>query len=221
MCFSAAASFAVAGVAGITGLATLRLIRRREEAMLAAFPMIFASQQAVEGALWLQLNGPASCLLTNVFIVYAEVLWPIIAPLGLMLVEPGKTRRRVMQGLLGGGIFLAIYLGAKIVASPYEVSAATAQLRYENGLHYPWAIYPVYLAVTCGPFLLSSHVPLRQLGILLVIGFGMSAYFYRYVFISVWCFFAAGASVLVFRYFALSASVETSIGSGDLTPRGR
>src|SRR5262249_22728319 len=53
MCFSAAASFSAAGLLGLTGIATLAQVRNRAELPLAFTPLLFAAQQAVEGALWL------------------------------------------------------------------------------------------------------------------------------------------------------------------------
>ena len=205
MCFSATASFVMAGVAGATGIACLRIVQRRREILLGAFPLLFAVQQAVEGGVWMSLRGSSAgaCALTATFVLFAEVLWPLLVPIALILVESSAWRKRLMQGLFILGSLLAAYLLFKMWQSPYASFAATLHIRYENGLDYPYAIYPVYLMVTCGPFLLSTHLALRQLGVVLLGGFLVAAYFYWYTFVSVWCFFAAGASILVYRHFAM------------------
>ena len=212
MCFSATASFVMAGVAGATGIACLHAVKERRELLLGAFPMLFAAQQAVEGGVWLSLGAATTgaCALTATFILFAEVLWPLLVPLALLLVENTPWRKQLMQGLLIVGAALAAYLLFKMGVSPYNATATTFHIRYENGLDYSYAIYPVYLAVTCGPFVLSTHRALRQLGAVLVCGFLVAGYFYWYTFVSVWCFFAAGASILIYRHFAIRRAVSDS-----------
>ena len=63
-------------------------------------PMLFASQQAVEGALWLQLSGgngqEAVAASSLIFLVFAKVLWPAYTAFAMLLIEPD---------LRGGGLF--------------------------------------------------------------------------------------------------------------------
>ena len=65
MCFSAPASFVAAAVTGAVGVAAMMRVHRREELPLAAMPLFFAVQQAIEGFLWLSLRrlrpGPPLC----------------------------------------------------------------------------------------------------------------------------------------------------------------
>ena len=103
MCFSATASFTAAAVVGSIGIATLwKAAARRDRAVLpiAAFPILFAAQQAVEGLLWLDLARPepGACrpFLTHAFLGYAEVFWPVFAPLAAWSIEPVLWRRRLI-----------------------------------------------------------------------------------------------------------------------------
>ena len=57
MCFSATASFTVAAIAGAAGVASLTQVTRKQDLLLAAFPLLFGAQQAVEGMLWLALGA--------------------------------------------------------------------------------------------------------------------------------------------------------------------
>ena len=62
MCFSATASFTAAAIVGSIGAVTLwKAARLRDRALLpiAAFPVLFALQQTVEGLLWLELARTA------------------------------------------------------------------------------------------------------------------------------------------------------------------
>ena len=80
MCFSATASFSAASITAVIGVATLRQVQHPRELPLAAMPLIFAVQQAIEGALWLQLSAARSkeavAALSLNFLVFAKVLWP-------------------------------------------------------------------------------------------------------------------------------------------------
>ncbi len=66
---------------------------------LAATPALFAVQQAIEGLPWLEPpaapDGSASTGLTPLFLLFAEVLWPVYAPIAVMLIEPDPRRRRL------------------------------------------------------------------------------------------------------------------------------
>ena len=55
MCFSATASFSAASITAVIGIATLRQVKHPRELLLAAMPLLFAVQQAIEGALWVSL----------------------------------------------------------------------------------------------------------------------------------------------------------------------
>jgi hypothetical protein len=78
MCFSATASFSAASITAVIGVATLWQVKHRRELLLAAIPLIFAFQQAIEGALWLHLSagssGEAVAALSLSFLVFAKVL---------------------------------------------------------------------------------------------------------------------------------------------------
>lgn len=80
MCFSAQVSFGTAALTGVTGIAALSRATRATEVPFAAMPLLFAVQQAVEGARWLALSQAGSAAissaLANVFMTIAIVLWP-------------------------------------------------------------------------------------------------------------------------------------------------
>ncbi len=54
---------------------------------------------------------------------------------------------------------------------------------------------------TCVPLLLSSHPILRVLGAVVAVGGAISAYAYYATFTSVWWFFAAADSTLLYFHF--------------------
>ncbi|RIK91837.1 MAG: hypothetical protein DCC73_14810 [Proteobacteria bacterium] len=206
MCFSATASFSAAGVTAILGIACLSRARRWRETTLASFPLLFAAQQAIEGFLWLRLgNGDNDAItaLSVAFLLFAQVLWPMLAPIGVLLVEPDQRRRLAMKGLAALSVFVAAYLLYVMVKSPYEVSVIGGSLRYATDMRTPLPGGKVlYAASTVLPLLLSSHRPLAVMGGIVAVGLAVSLYAFQMTFISVWCFFAAAASTVLYFHFA-------------------
>ena len=207
MCFSATASFTAAAVAGSIGIATLwKAAGHHDRAILpiAAFPTLFALQQAVEGLLWLDLAQPApgACrpFLTHAFLGYAEIFWPVFAPLAAWLIEPVQWRRRlILICVIVGGV-LSAYLFMKMIGSPYTASAATGHIVYRNDISYPKGIEIPYVLATTISLLLSSHRMIQLLAVVILGGFAIAYWSYHQSYISVWCFFAAAASVIVYLF---------------------
>src|SRR5580692_8713144 len=108
MCFSATASFAAAATLGLIGAITVRKASSWQERPLAAIPLVFAAQQAVEGALWLALGGVhlaiSTLLLTNSYAFVALAIWPIYSPVAVALIERDRPRRPAMIGLIALGM---------------------------------------------------------------------------------------------------------------------
>ena len=205
MCFSAAASFSVAALTGLTGVAAIRQVATPRELPLAATPLLFAFQQIAEGLLWLRLTDPdpgfSTVPLSFTFLLFAEVIWPAYTGVAVLLIEPAPRRRYALKGIIAIGLVLAGELLRELLADlpMAEVSGRSiAYGRYAAPLsldHIP------YLAATMLPLLISSHGAIRIFGILMSAGFLVSAYVYTETFVSVWCFFAAAASIMLYLYF--------------------
>jgi hypothetical protein len=207
MCFSATASFTAAAVAGSIGTVTLwKAAKLRDPALLpiAAFPVLFALQQAVEGFLWLDLAQPepGTCrpFLTHAFLGYAEIFWPLFAPVAAWLIEPNLRRRRLIALCVLTGAAVSTYLLVKMLGNPYTASAATGHIVYSNGVTYPRGIEIPYVLATTISLLLSSHRLIQLLAIVILGGFAVAWWSYHQSYISVWCFFAAVSSVIVFVF---------------------
>jgi hypothetical protein len=212
MCFSATASFTAAAIVGGIGVATLwKAAGHHDRAVLpiAAFPAVFAAQQAVEGLLWLELARAEAnaCrpLLVHGFLGYAELFWPIFAPLAALLIEPVRWRRWMILICLATGFMLSAYLLWKMIGNPYTASAATGHIVYRNAVDYPDGIEIPYVIATTIPLLLSSHRMIQLLALVILGGFAVAFVSYRQSYISVWCFFAAVASVLVYLFVRQAA----------------
>lgn len=205
MCFSAAASFTAASVAASAGVLTVASVSRAREIPLAGAPLVFALQQALEGALWLALpHGGTSLLalcLANGFVVCAMVVWPVLAPVAVGLVEPVRLRRNLIYWLVPLGLAFAAYSAFDIASHPYHAVISYRSLCYVNDSPYPSYAIAIYMAATCGGFLLSSQGTLRIFGLVIVAAFIISIALFETVLVSVWCFFAAIASAILLFHF--------------------
>jgi len=205
MCFSAEASFLTAAVTGLIGIATLTQVDKAREVPLAAIPLIFAAQQAVEGGLWLTLpiapNSGLSSLLTHGFLFFSLLFWPVFAPFAAWSMEPEQMRRRAMLVCLVLGIAVAGYFLPVVTIEPHTACISGGHIAYFSGNGAPLPIGSLYLIATGVALLISSHRAVALLGWVVFLGSIVSYIFYWHAFISVWCFFASGASVVLLIHF--------------------
>jgi hypothetical protein len=205
MCFSAPASFLAAAVTGAAGAAAMMRVHRREELPLAAMPLFFAVQQAIEGFLWLSLQaspgGPPSSLLIQLFLHFALVFWPVFAPLTVLLIEPDPRRRRWIGVCLVSGIVVAVYFLWSLNTSPQTASIEGGHIVYSGDPGLPLAVRVLYPVATCIGPVLSSLRAVRLLGAILIAASLVAYLAYWQAFTSVWCYFAAAASgVILFQF---------------------
>ena len=204
MCFSAAASFTASGVLVTIGLLTLRKTNIKHEWLLASIPFLFAIQQFTEGVLWLSLKhhvdiGTYWPIL--IYSIFVGIIWPILVPLGILLSEKEYRRRLliIIPIILGTGIgFYSIWS-----LTHYGVTAQVQDrcILYETNAYSGIYVIIAYLMATCAAFFFSSHKSVVIIGIVNVIAFFTAFYFYRVHLTSIWCFFAAAISVLLYLHF--------------------
>jgi len=200
MCFSAAASFTASAVLGVTGAATLGKTKNRRAWLLSAVPLLFALQQFVEGWLWLSLSRwPNYTLpLTHVFLFFALFLWPIYTPLMILLLEPSKIRRIIISLFCVAGAIVGIVFYVNYLQQPEAARVVGKCLYYPNKIFYPDLLKYLYILVTVGSGLISSRITAKIFCLLVLIGSIITYYFYSVNFTSVWCFFAAAISVVLY-----------------------
>ena len=104
ICFSATASFASGAVLLAVGSIAVRRAHKPDYAY-AAIPLLFGIQQIIEGGLWLVLAERASSqqCLTVGYLGFANILWPIYAPLAIWLMEPGARGETLSIAFAGEG----------------------------------------------------------------------------------------------------------------------
>lgn len=203
MCFSATASFSAAALTGAVGVVTLTHVRSPQELPLAGMPLLFGIQQAIEGTLWLILprDGAVAHALVGAFAIIALAIWPPLVPIAISLVERQRARRMLLATLIPAGLAVAVYSALDMVQHPFSASLSSAGVCYVNGVSYSKAAFAAYLMCTCLPPLLSTDRRLKVIGAVVALGMIVSFAFYYVSFISVWCFFAAITSALIFMFF--------------------
>jgi len=205
MCFSAAANFVGSGVLGTIGAVTLTRVRHRRELLFAALPMLFAVHQFIEGFVWLGLDGILSPGVTRAmgaaFMLYAQGLLPLLLPLSVWLFEPNsKTRKRMVPFMvIGGGTTL--YILWALTAYSFEVYIVGNSLVYVNPATNHMTVAILYVIATCGSLFFSKVNDMVIFGAAnLIILLAVMAV-KRYAFTSLWCAYAAVASVIILAYF--------------------
>ena len=203
MCFSATASFIAGAGLTVLGIATLRAARRRAEIPFAAIPLMFGLQQMVEGALWLSFRFDAprmNVAMTYLFSMFSHVLWPIFVPFAIGLLETVPWRRKVIWGFQGIGLLAGLYLLFLIIK--YPVTAVVAKnIVYISPHFYKIPVMLLYVAATCVSCFFSSNSTIRLFGALALMLFVVAYGFFAVALFSVWCFFAALLSAIIFVHF--------------------
>lgn len=206
MCFSATASFAAGGFLLGLGAITLKTARHAREIPFAAIPLWFAVQQLIEGVIWWTFSHDVSLLnsvMTHVYSFFSHVLWPAYIPLAVLLMEPAGWRRHALSAIVAAGTLVGVYLLYVLVAFPVVSQPVGQHIEYVSPHFFAALTMTLYLIATTASLLLSAHQRVRVFGAASMLAFAVAYAFYARWFISVWCFFAALLSVLV--YFHLVA----------------
>ncbi|WP_136420411.1 DUF6629 family protein [Herbaspirillum sp. ST 5-3] len=207
MCFSATASF-VAGVSlSAIGGATLKRARRRTEIPFALIPLLFGIQQIIEGLLWLSFRYHAPVLnatTTYAFSVFSHTLWPIFVPFSVGLLEPVTWRKNIISAFQILGLGIGLYLLYFIVKYPVT-AVAEEHIVYVSPHFYQIPAMLLYLAATCVVSFFSSHRLVKVFGALALVLFFVAYWFYTAALFSVWCFFSAVLSAIIYLYFRANA----------------
>ena len=215
MCFSATASFVAGGTLAATGGLTLSKARTKKELPLASIPLLFGVQQAIEGVVWVSFGSTViNTIAANTFLFFAYVLWPIFVPIAVLLVENHPLRRKILQIFSVLGFVIGAYLLYFLFVEPGTAHILNQSIAYDFRHVYDLLYVAPYVIVTTVSGMVSSHRVLNIFGVATLIAFFVSQWFYNINFISVWCFFAAILSVLIFWHFIKKPVAERLVDTG-------
>jgi len=205
VCFSATANFVGSGVLGSVGVVTLTRVKHRRELLFASLPTLFAVHQFIEGFVWLGLDGIFSPAVAHdmgaAFMLYAQGLLPFLLPMSVVLFEPDRNSRRRMLPFLVLGVATALYILWALTAFPLQLYVRQNSIVYSNQATNNTAVAVLYVIATCGTLFFSKIRMMvvfgaANLAILLTV-----MVYKRYAFTSLWCAYAAVASVIILAYF--------------------
>ena len=214
MCFSAKASFAAAGALSIIGLASVKQVRTKKLIPFALSPLFFALQQLSEGFVWITLmHGDTTSIMhwasVYTFLFFAAMFWPLWVPFSLYCIETIRTRKQILS------VFIWCGVGIALILLLYWIVRVKQAIIINHHINYPIAYYPfgidqkysvvgayilslLYGIIIVAPFFISTLPYSKLLGFIIGMGALIAYIFYLVAFASVWCFFAAICSGMIY-----------------------
>ncbi len=203
MCFSPEASFTGGIIISAIGVITVRKVHKPSQILFACIPLFFGFQQFAEGSLWLMLRSTEHNLFkeisTYVFLITAQVIWPVMIPLSVLFLEESKRKKKILLALLLVGIILSGYYAFCLFSFTVTPVIEGFHIKYQNDFPRSLAMTATifYLIATITPLFVSSVKKTHLLGIMMASSCIVTAIFFTQYLTSVWCFFAALISGVV------------------------
>jgi hypothetical protein len=211
VCFSTTADV-VAGTAlvPVAGL-SLHAVEGPREIPFAALPALFAAHQLIEALVWAGQDGDVSAGVAHAaavaYVLIALPLLPTLFPLAVLLIEPRATRHRIAP-FLAVGVVVSAVLGWSVLRNGVAVTEHAHTLEYAVGVSDGWLWSVLYVGATMGSALMSSHRLIVAFGVVNGIGLTAVAIAYTAAFTSLWCVYAALASILVMAHLRRAATTH-------------
>ena len=204
MCFSAEASFAGGVIISAIGVATIKEVHKPSQMLFAGIPLFFGIQQITEGLLWVTIPLPdfinIQKISTYLFLTMALVIWPFMIPLSVSMMEEDRKRKKILGLFIIPGLLLSTYYLVCLILFRIQPQISGYHILYTND--FPRAlsnpVFIIYLFVTITPLFISGIKRTWIMGILMTLSCLVTAIFFTQFLTSVWCFFAALISVVVF-----------------------
>jgi hypothetical protein len=204
VCFSAEADFVSGAVIGAIGIATLTKVERPRELPLAVLPLAFALHQIAEGFVWRDLDSGtphATGVAVYLYVAFAWVVLPVLAPFAIMILEPPGRRRRTIGLFVALGAIAGAYLAVAIVRGDVSAHAVEHTIQYGGAGRYAAAATVLYVVATCGAPLLSGFRAIVWFGVANIVAVAAFVIIQAEGLTSLWCTWAAVVSVLIYLQF--------------------
>jgi hypothetical protein len=158
-----------------------------------------------------------NAVMTHVYSFFSHVLWPVYVPVAVLLIERLRWRRRALLVFVAAGVAVSAYLPYFLVAFPIVSRPVGQHIEYVSPHFFTAAAMTLYLMSTTLSQFLSTHRTVKVFGVLALLFFAAAYFFYATRFISVWCFFAALMSAVVYLHFVFAgprAGHDALLGAG-------
>ena len=130
----------------------------------------------------------------------ADAIWPMMIPLSVLFMEENKKRKKILWVLLALGFSLSLYYAFCILFFNVYPQITGYHILYKNDFPKSFAIpaFIIYLIATITPLFISSIKKTKLLGIFMFLSCLVTAIFFTQFLLSVWCFFAALISGVIY-----------------------
>jgi hypothetical protein len=142
------------------------------------------------------------------FMLYAQGLLPFLIPLAVYLFEASASRRRRMLPFVVIGTGTTLYMLWALIAYPLQISVKGNSIVYINQATNNTTLAILYVIATCGSLFFSKVKDMVLFGAANLIILLTVMAVKRYAFTSLWCAYAAVASIIILAYFWKSAGIR-------------
>lgn len=199
MCFSHTVSFTAAAVlipAGAFALHRASTVDRRYMA-LCALPIFFGMQQFLEGMVW--VSGAENDLVATsqyslAYMFFSWLAWPIWVPVSGLFLETSRRKPLylafiIVGAILGGVQYLPYFAhDGWLVTRFLERAVSYEDRELLDAIIGRQATYAIYVVIVILPLLVSSAREARIFGLLVTVVLIVTYVFFRYAYVSVFCF---------------------------------
>lgn len=204
MCFSTTASFVSGSVLTAIGVASFARVKYSNQILLACIPFVFAVQQFSEGFVWLSLLDDSyhsyQKLATTFFLFFAIVVWPAWVPCSFFLIETERVRKIILGVISIVGLLFSVLSTYYLFNYDSVASIIPYHIHYE--LDIPYKIKVVigisYIVPTIVSHFVSSNKKVVLMGVCVLLSYFITRLYFNEEVISVWCFFSALISMVIF-----------------------
>ena len=141
------------------------------------------------------------------------------------VMEAVRWRKKAIFAFEAAGVAVGLYLLYFIVTRPVVAAVVGKHIVYVSPHFYLIPVMVSYLAATCVSCFFSSHGFVKLFGVLALLSFIAAYLFHAMAFFSIWCFFAAILSLLIYlrlRFrdlggFPKEAALPPAIARGAVT----
>ena len=175
--------------------------------MLAAYPLAFGLQQAIEGAVWHGINSGNQSLVdyaAQYYVFFSHFFWLFWVPFSVYYMEKAGARKRflgiltIIGALYGLSLFIPLILGEGwLVVELVRDSILYSTTTIYDGIIDRQVVRGIYALQVFLALVLSSNPRVRVFGVMILISVTGAFVFFKYAFVSVWCFFAAILSAYI------------------------
>ena len=227
MCFSAAVSYAAAGLLIPAGAVAMSRAYQndRQYLAIATLPGLFGFQQLFEGLLWTAATQGAGSRIQTFSLAYmffTWLAWPVWVPFATYFVEPCNRRHlylvfAILGGMLGAMQFIPYFAHEGwLVVKFFDYAISYEGTVLFDSIMHRELTYVVYLFVILAPLLTSSKRSLNIFGLLILVVIAVTYTFFSYAYISVFCFGGAVMSAyLIYVVFRETGKKPSSLVPPD------